>query len=203
MNLHDIKNKGQGRLFQSKYMEWMTTTHPLVIFSLYVPILIFLLYYSYSFFNFSIIKIVALLLLGLLSWTLFEYLIHRFVFHYLSENPRIQKIIYTIHGVHHEYPRDKERLFMPPIPSLILASLLFFIFYLLMRAAVCSFFPGFLIGYLLYGSVHYAIHAFKPPKYMRALWRSHHLHHYKYPNKGFGVSTTIWDYIFKTLPPKK
>lgn len=203
MNPQDIKNKGQRRLFQSEYMELMTKTHPLVIFSLYVPILLFLLYYSYSYFYFSAIKVIALFLLGIFSWTLFEYLMHRFVFHYVSDNPRVQKIVYTIHGVHHEYPRDRERLFMPPIPSLIISSLLFFLMYGLMKEAVFAFFPGFLFGYLMYGSMHYAIHALTPPKHMRALWRSHQLHHYKYPNMGFGVSSIIWDYVFRTIPPKK
>lgn len=203
MDNKNIQNKGQGRLFQSEYLEIMTKTHPLVIFSIYVPVLLFLLYYSFTFLNFSLLKIIALLFLGMFIWTLFEYLMHRFVFHFVSENERLQKIIYTIHGVHHEYPRDRERLFMPPIPSIIIATILFFLFYILIGFNAFSFFPGFLIGYLAYGSMHYAIHAFTPPKKLKALWRSHHLHHYKYPNLGFGVSTIIWDYVFKTIPPKR
>lgn len=43
----------------------------------------------------------------------FEYLMHRFVFHFLAESERARKFIYVLHGNHHEYPRDKERLFMP------------------------------------------------------------------------------------------
>ena len=203
MSTEKIQNKGQGKLFQSEYLEMMTKTHPLVIFSIYVPVLVFLLYYSYAYFGFSSLKVIVLFLLGILSWTLFEYLMHRFVFHFVSENKRLQKIIYTIHGVHHEYPRDRERLFMPPIPSIIISSLIFFILYGVLGFMAFSFFPGFLLGYLAYGSMHYAIHAFSPPKNMKALWRSHHLHHYKYPNLGFGVSSIIWDYVFKTIPPKK
>ena len=57
--------------------------------------------------------------------------------------------------------------------------------------------------YLMYGSMHYAIHAFTPPAKLKALWRNHHLHHYKYPQMGFGVSSVIWDVIFGTVPPKK
>jgi 4-hydroxysphinganine ceramide fatty acyl 2-hydroxylase len=45
MHIDKIKNKGQGRLFQSEYLEMMTKTHPVVIYSLYIPVVIFLLYY--------------------------------------------------------------------------------------------------------------------------------------------------------------
>jgi sterol desaturase/sphingolipid hydroxylase (fatty acid hydroxylase superfamily) len=63
-----------------------------------------------------------------------------------------------------------------------------------------SFFPGFILGYLMYGSTHYAIHAWNPPfKFMKPLWRNHHLHHYKDEHRGFGVSTTIWDRVFGTM----
>jgi len=134
------------------------------------------------------------------SWTLFEYLMHRFVFHFVSDNPRVQRFIYILHGNHHEFPRDKQRLFMPPVPSLILACLIFSLQYLILGNYAFAFFPGFLLGYLIYGSMHYAIHAWKPPfKFMKPLWRNHHLHHYKDEHKGFGVSTSLWDRVFGTF----
>ena len=62
------------------------------------------------------------------------------------------------------------------------------------------FFPGFLFGYLMYGTMHYAIHAWNPPfKWMKPLWRNHHLHHYKNEHNGFGVSSTFWDHVFGTM----
>ena len=94
---------------------------------------------------------------------------------------------------------------MPPVPSLIISSivfgLMFFAGWLLeLQEYVLVFFPGFLLGYLLYGTMHYAIHAWNPPfKWMKALWRNHHLHHYKEQEKGFGVSSTLWDLVFRTM----
>jgi sterol desaturase/sphingolipid hydroxylase (fatty acid hydroxylase superfamily) len=38
---------------------------------------------------------------------------------------------------------------------------------------------------------------------MKALWRNHHLHHYKAPEKGFGVSSVLWDVVFGTVPKKE
>ena len=101
----------------------------------------------------------------------------------------------------YEFPRDKERLFMPPVPSLIIASIVFSIFFFIMKEQTYLFFPGFVSGYLIYGSMHYAIHAMAPPfRFMKSWWRYHHLHHYKSPDKGFGVSSPFWDHIFRTVP---
>ena len=94
---------------------------------------------------------------------------------------------------------------MPAVPSLLLAATVFSFMYLLafsfgVSVYVFAFFPGFLIGYLIYGSMHYAIHAWNPPfKWMKPLWRNHHLHHYKNVELGFGVSSTLWDHLFGTM----
>ena len=89
---------------------------------------------------------------------------------------------------------------MPAAPSLIISSTIFLLMYLLMSKSAFAFFPGFMLGYLMYGSMHYAIHAWNPPvKWMKGLWRNHHLHHYKQQQRGFGVSTTLWDKVFGTM----
>jgi sterol desaturase/sphingolipid hydroxylase (fatty acid hydroxylase superfamily) len=205
MKFEKIHNKGQAQLFKNQYLEYLTKTHPLVIWGVYTPIIIFMLYYSSTILRFEVIHIIFLFFSGMFFWTFFEYIMHRFVFHFLAESERARKIVYLIHGNHHEYPRDKERLFMPPVPSIILASVIFssmyFIAYLFNASTnVFSFFPGFMLGYLLYGTMHYAIHAWNPPyKWMKPLWRNHHLHHYKNERQGFGVSTTLWDRVFGTM----
>jgi sterol desaturase/sphingolipid hydroxylase (fatty acid hydroxylase superfamily) len=200
MKFDKIHNKGQARIFESQYMEMLTKTHPLVIWGMYLPVIALLLLYGYNKESFSLIYVFCLFIAGMFSWTLFEYLMHRFVFHFVAESPRAQRLIYVIHGNHHEYPRDKERLFMPPVPSLITASIIFSLFYYMMGTIVYFFFPGFLLGYLVYGTMHFAIHAWNPPyKWMKPLWRNHHLHHYKNEHQGFGVSTTLWDRLFGTM----
>ena len=203
MHFDKIKNKGQARLFESDYMEMMSKTHPLVIYSMYFPVITFMLYYGNVYKGLSWGSQVVWFISGALFWSLFEYIMHRYIFHFVAHNKRAQKFIYTMHGVHHEYPRDKERLFMPPIPSLIIATLLFSLNYALAGWHALSFFPGFLLGYIMYGSMHFAIHAFAPPKFLKALWRNHHLHHYKCPDKGFGVSSVLWDVVFRTIPDKE
>jgi len=200
MKFEKIRNKGQARIFKNQYLEMLTKTHPLVIWGMYLPVICFLLYYSFIKAGFTWPSILLLFISGILSWTLFEYLMHRFAFHYVAHSPGAKRIVYIIHANHHEYPRDRERLFMPPVPSLIMASIVFTLQYLLIGDSAFMFFPGFILGYLVYGTMHYAIHAWNPPfKWMKPLWRNHHLHHYKEEEKGFGVSTTIWDRVFGTM----
>jgi sterol desaturase/sphingolipid hydroxylase (fatty acid hydroxylase superfamily) len=205
MKFEKIHNKGQARLFKNQYLEYLTKTHPLVIWGLYAPIILFMIYYCSTVKQLGILQIILAFLGGMFFWSFFEYCIHRFAFHFVAESERAKKIVYIIHGNHHEYPRDKERLFMPPVPSLILATVIFSLMFFVFRWFVADayafvFFPGFIFGYLMYGTMHYAIHAWNPPfKWMKPLWRNHHLHHYKEQEKGFGVSSTLWDHVFGTM----
>lgn len=200
MKFSKIHNKGQARLFKNDYLEMLTKTHPLVIWGLYIPIICYLLYYSHTKLFFPGKTVALVFLGGIFFWTFFEYIMHRFVFHWVSEKPTIKKISYIMHGNHHHYPRDRERLFMPPVPNLIIGAVLLSTFYLIIGKYAFMFFPGVAFGYLMYGTMHYAIHAWNPPfKWMKGLWRNHHLHHYKDEGKGFGVSSTLWDYVFGTM----
>lgn len=200
MKFEKIHNKGQAQLFRNANMERLTKANPLVIWGMYLPAIIGMPLYAVEMLQLSVSKVTLLAFGGMFFWTLFEYLMHRFAFHWVSERPRAQKFIYLVHGNHHHYPRDRERLFMPPLPSLVLAVGVFTIQFLLMRSYVFAFFPGFVLGYLLYASMHYAIHAWNPPfKWIKPLWRNHHLHHYKNEERGFGVSSTFWDHVFGTM----
>jgi sterol desaturase/sphingolipid hydroxylase (fatty acid hydroxylase superfamily) len=200
MHFQKINNKGQAQLFRNAYLEYLTKTHPLVIWGIYTPMIILLPYYAVNVVEFSGTTTLLVFLSGILFWTLTEYILHRFLFHHHPITEKGKRINYVLHGNHHEYPRDKERLFMPAVPSLIIASLFFSFFYLFLRKYAFAFFPGFMLGYLIYGTMHYAIHAWNPPfKWMKPLWRNHHLHHYKHDDLGFGVSSTLWDHVFGTM----
>lgn len=200
MKFEKIHNKGQARLFENPLMEALTKSHPLVIWGMYLPVIIYFLYHAGTLLGFPALTILFVFLGGLLFWSFFEYVAHRFLFHWIPKSPRSIKFVYTLHGNHHHYPRDRQRLFMPPLPSLLIAITLFFLLRISMGSYVFMFFPGFVLGYLLYGSMHYAIHAWNPPfKWMKPLWRNHHLHHYKNEHQGFGVSSTLWDLVFGTM----
>jgi sterol desaturase/sphingolipid hydroxylase (fatty acid hydroxylase superfamily) len=200
MQFEKIHNKGQARLFKNPFLEMLTKTHPLIIWGMYLPVIVYFLYHANANLGFTLGRTLLVFLGGMVFWTFFEYIAHRYLFHFVANSGRMQKFIYTLHGNHHHYPRDRQRLFMPPVPSLIIASALFGIFWVIMRHNTFMFFPGFILGYLMYGTMHYAIHAWNPPfKWMKGLWRNHHLHHYKNEHNGYGVSSTLWDHIFGTM----
>lgn len=186
-------------MFKNPILERLSRTHvsiPIAIFFIYAG---GLLYWSIENVLLSVGTTVSLFFIGWLSFTLIEYLAHRYVFHMSVHNKLRKKLQYAFHGVHHEYPKDKDRLAMPPIMSITLATILLFIFKLVIGDFVFSFLPGFLVGYAMYLSVHYIVHAFPPPKnFLRKLWINHSIHHHKDDSIIFGVSSPLWDYVFRT-----
>ena len=194
-------NNKRSRNFKNPVLEKLSRTHisvPLTLFSIYSGSL---LYYSIAYTELSMVVTVSLFALGLLAFTLTEYLMHRYVFHMATYTEWRKKIQYTSHGVHHEFPKDKTRLAMPPIVSVTLSTALLLLLRLVMGDLVFSFLPGFLMGYAGYLFVHYIIHAYQPPKNVfKILWIHHSIHHYKNNERAFGVSSPLWDYIFRTMP---
>lgn len=195
--------KGTKALFTNPLLEKLTRTHiaaPLIIFTLISG---GLLVYGFQYDLITAVNTPLLFISGLLAFTLIEYIMHRFVFHLHPKNEKQEKFAYTVHGVHHDYPKDKDRLAMPPPLSILLATIFFFLFEWIMGDLVFAFLPGFLMGYALYLWVHYMVHAFKPPKnFLKIFWVHHGIHHYKDPENAFGVSSPFWDVVFRTMPKK-
>lgn len=191
----------RSRDFKNPVLEKLSRTHisvPLTLFSIYSGAL---LYYSITFTELSMVITISLFALGLLGFTLTEYLMHRYVFHMNTYTELRKKIQYASHGVHHKYPKDKTRLAMPPIASVTLATALLLLLHLVIGDLVFSFLPGFLMGYAGYLFVHYIIHVYQTPKNVfKILWIHHGIHHYKNNERAFGVSSPLWDYIFRTMP---
>ena len=200
-------HRGKATIFENAFLESLTKTSLKQNVIVYGLLVILLIYNAIVIQKIQVVQFVGIFFFALLFWTLAEYLLHRYLFHWISENKYIQRFHFIMHGSHHLYPRDSERLLMPPVPGILMASLLFLIFYFifsLLNTAIYTwaFFPGFFLGYLLYSFLHRATHVVKPPKRFKYLWKHHSLHHYKYPNRAFGVSNTFWDRIFGTMPPK-
>lgn len=194
-----VQNSGQAQLFKNPFLELLTKGHPALSWGIHTPLLIYCFYYGYVNYNMSLSIMFTVSVFALFFWTFFEYIAHRYIFHLISEKESMQKFAYIMHGNHHHYPKDKTRLFMPPVPSLIIAGALLGIQYLVLGKYAFAFYPGFMLGWLMYASMHYLIHAIEPPfKFLQPLWRNHHLHHYRNDNLGFGVSNTIWDKVFGT-----
>lgn len=141
-------------------------------------------------------------LCGLLSWTLSEYVLHRFVFHWQGKSYVAKQIHFYIHGVHHQWPSDRFRLVMPPAASALLSVPFALFFYALLgKASFYPFFCGYLVGYVAYECTHYAVHHLKFDRpWFKKLKRHHLQHHFseRHKEKHFGVSSPIWDIFFRT-----
>lgn len=197
-------NTGSGKLFENPILEKLTHTPAQFAISVFVVISAGLLYYGFTRQLIGIVETIPLFMGGLLAFTLVEYVMHRFIFHMAPVTKLREKVAYTMHGIHHEYPRDKGRIAMPVPLSLVISTIFFGIYYALMGNYTFAFLPGFLMGYASYLGIHYMIHAMQPPKnFMKYLWVHHGTHHYKDPDHRFGVTSPLWDYVFGTMPPKE
>lgn len=200
-----ISNKDESaRLFKSDFLEMFSHVHPSVPLIVYVPVMSYFLYKAYTLSELTGPAIVGLFLAGMFFWTLTEYLLHRFVFHYEPRSEWGKYLHFMMHGVHHAYPNDSLRLVMPPIVSVPLAILFYSLFVAVLGTTFTApFFAGFILGYMIYDTWHYASHHFSM-KSPRWLWlkQYHMLHHYQDPNTRFGVSSPLWDYVFGTTASK-
>lgn len=138
---------------------------------------------------------------GALCWLLFEYVLHRYLFH-LPTNGYYSNIFhFLIHGHHHITPMDFDRLVFPPVPALLIAAPFWAGAPRVMGVATgYPWLIGFAIGYLVYDMTHFFIHHGVPKSsFMRSQKRRHVFHHYFNPDCNFGISNPLFDYAFRTI----
>lgn len=195
------------RIFKNNLLEALSKTHWTIPLYVFIPIIAVLFYVSIAILKVDWLMILIFGIIGLVVWTFVEYYLHRFVFHYHPKSDFGKRIIFLFHGVHHDYPNDTKRLVMPPSASIPLALIHFIIFYLIFDFLIginylYPFFATFLLGYLFYDITHYALHHFSLKGKFWLYIKKHHLrHHFQHPDRGFGVSQTAWDYVFRTMFP--
>lgn len=197
------------RLFKSNFMEFFTHISPVTIIVVWLPVAVFFMVKAVQG---AIVagawwQIPVAIVIGLLAWSLTEYLMHRFVFHFKPRSPFQERVSFLFHGVHHAQPQLKTRLVMPLPVSIPLALVMYGLFYLVLvvilktQLWLMPMFSAFILGYLAYDLTHYATHHFPMRNgYWKFIKRYHNQHHYKSPEERFGVTSPIWDMVFKTMP---
>lgn len=193
------------RMFKNDFLESLTKVHFTVPLIFWIPVIIYFIRKAYVVGEMSVGAVAGFFLFGLAFWTLAEYVLHRWVFHFHPKSEWGKRIHFIFHGVHHDYPKDRLRLVMPLSASIPMAAIIYAIFYIFFAEFIlAAFFAGFLFGYLIYDECHYAMHHanFKSGLFKKI--KDHHmLHHYSDPEKGFGVSSAIWDKVFDSGFKKK
>lgn len=195
-----ISNKNETvRMFRSDFLEFFSHVHPALPLIIYLPVVGWMWFLSVAHRHVSMVGTFGLFVFGIFLWTLLEYVIHRWFFHYQPKTRWGRQLHFIVHGVHHDYPQDASRLVMPPSVSIPLAVLFYVTFLVIFGRFGPACFAGLLFGYICYDGIHYATHHF-PMRGGFGLWlKQYHLrHHYKDDHAGFGVSSPLWDYVFGT-----
>jgi sterol desaturase/sphingolipid hydroxylase (fatty acid hydroxylase superfamily) len=187
-------------MFDSGLLDFFSRVHPVVPVVIFIPVIVVLSAIGLQ--EVSFLAFVGLFVGGYLMWTLFEYWLHRIVFHFEPEAGIGARLHWIIHGVHHDHPNDPMRLVMPPAVSVPLGVIIIGLLYLIFGGAYApSLGAGFVAGYLVYDMTHYYLHHFTPRGPLgRALRELHMRHHFQDDTRGFGISAPYWDFIFRTLP---
>ena len=190
-------------MFESRVLDAFTRVHPVIPVVIFVPAIVALAAWDLS--QVGVPAAIGLAVGGYALWTLFEYWLHRLVFHFEPQEGLGARMHWIIHGVHHDHPNDPMRLVMPPAVSVPLAAAVFGVLYL---AFGVSYAPGlgagFFAGYLVYDMMHYYLHHFRPRGPLGRMLRERHMrHHFQDETRGFGISAPYWDEVFRTSPRAK
>jgi sterol desaturase/sphingolipid hydroxylase (fatty acid hydroxylase superfamily) len=197
---HLSPRQGELIMFENnRFLERMSRIRPTTVLAVYLPIIAFAVYLSITG-GAGMLLTLGLILAGAIFWTIFEYFFHRYFFHFNATTPMQHQVLFTIHGVHHQYPNDKDRLVMPISVSIPLAVLFGLLFVSTMGDMGWGFFAGFGVGYVSYDMIHYAVHHVQKSNFalFRKIRRHHMAHHYRDTRQGFGVSSYFWDWVFRT-----
>jgi sterol desaturase/sphingolipid hydroxylase (fatty acid hydroxylase superfamily) len=185
-------------MFESRLLDAFSRVHPSVPILVFAPAIVAFAAWELSFVG--VLGLIALMALGYGSWTLFEYWLHRLVFHFEPRDGIGARMHWIIHGVHHEHPNDPLRLVMPPAVSIPLGAIVFgALFAVLGKRYAPGVAAGFFAGYLAYDMLHYYVHHFTPRTRLGRMLRERHMrHHFQDETKGFGISAPYWDEVFRT-----
>lgn len=185
-------------MFSTRWMNIFTRVHWSFPMLLVLPIIGWELYFFLQK-EVSLALALLLFLMGIMVWTLMEYLFHRYLFHFNNHTSWGERMHFVLHGVHHDYPNDHWRLVMPPVMSSMVIGLSFLVTFFVFGKYWEPAHSGFIMGYLFYDTIHFLIHHAKwSNSWFKALKNHHSVHHYKDENSNYGVSSPLWDHIFKT-----
>jgi len=190
-------------MFDSRLLDALSRVHPTVPVVIFVPVIVVLTAWGLQ--DVSLPGVVGLMAGGYALWTLFEYWLHRIVFHFEPAEGIGARMHWIIHGVHHDHPNDPLRLVMPPAVSLPLGAIVFGVLYVIFGARYApGLGAGFFAGYLAYDMTHYYLHHFRPRGRLGRMLRERHMrHHFQDETCGFGISAPYWDEVFGTSPRRR
>jgi sterol desaturase/sphingolipid hydroxylase (fatty acid hydroxylase superfamily) len=145
-------------------------------------------------------KVVISFILGVISWTLAEYLLHRFMGHEL--NGFFKKFIFRKEHLKHHY---KKHYFARTIDKVLtcigIGPVVFILAYAFISIELSLVFTTSFLGmYFVYELIHRRIHTHEPKHFYARFMRAHHFyHHHIDPSMNHGVTVAFWDRVFGTF----
>ena len=116
------RQQGALRLFENDFMESLSHVHPIVPGLVWVPVAAYLGHRSLFVVGLPLESFILTALISLFMWTLTEYVLHRFVFHFPAKSDFGKRMVFMFHGLHHDEPDVATRLMMPPFPAFLYIS---------------------------------------------------------------------------------
>jgi dihydroceramide fatty acyl 2-hydroxylase len=195
-----VRNQ-KGRMFESEFFEFFSKVHPATPFVFWIPIDVGVLGYALARGVTTLGLTLAMFPVGWVTWQVAEYFVHRDLFHWQGIGPISRRFHDIVHGFHHKYPDDSDRLVMPLSVSIGIAAVLGTLLYFLHRpAATIPFWSGLLSGYLFYDFIHWSTHFRKPLTKWGRRQRAHHMsHHFADIDTNHGISHRWMDALMGTL----
>lgn len=192
---------GHPVMFANPLIEGMTSTQWYVVPLLWLPVAAALMWRGVVSGGLSPMLLPATFVLGVLIWQLLEYSIHRFLFHFEPKTAKGVEWHFMVHGHHHKYPMDFDRLVFPPIVAGPLISLFYALLHLIMPASwACSLLGGGVVGYVMYDTTHWALHSGRAEWLCGHILKTSHMdHHYVDETVGYGISSTLYDHLFSSM----
>jgi sterol desaturase/sphingolipid hydroxylase (fatty acid hydroxylase superfamily) len=193
---------GSVRIFATEWLEVMTHISWRLVVGMWLPVILILPVAANFFFGQGFGTIAGQFVAGFVLWTLVEYILHRWFFHTPPHGPGAIRAHFLAHGIHHLDPYDATRLVFPPLSAVGIALVVFLLLEsLLPTGTALAVMSGLLAGYLTYDLSHYiSHHGTMGNAWFRYLNRYHLAHHYREPDAMYGVSSPLWDLIFRTGP---
>jgi sterol desaturase/sphingolipid hydroxylase (fatty acid hydroxylase superfamily) len=191
------------RLFRSPLLEAMSHIRWWLVLVVWIPVVLLLSLGAVSGRGLQADRALGWAAAGLVLWTLAEYLLHRFVFHYTPRSGLGNRLHFVAHGIHHLDPWDPTRLVFPPLAGMLIAGTIFGLLSLLLPLGpALALMSGFLCGYIGYDLTHYFTHHGRPRSRWGRFLRAYHMsHHHRHQHRMYGVSQPLWDLVFRTGRP--
>ncbi len=185
------------RLFESDFLERFSFAGPVLVAGVWLPLIVAAGAYGASHVESPLVATLTAMA-ALFGWTLFEYAMHRFIFHFNATSRAGKWLLFVMHGCHHADPQDRRRNMMTPAVTLVIGGMFLAAFVASIGPALGAVaFAGFMTGYLAYDFTHYACHQLDLP-WMKPLKRRHLAHHFAGQEANFAVTLPLWDRLFRT-----